>query len=169
MALYGKLEDCAAQTASHPGFKIAFEFLEGVARGTHEAARRLAELPEGQNARVELDGERVYALLQHARTRPRENQQMEAHRNYADVQFALEDVEAMEVVPLDGLELTRPYTAESDAELYAMPAQGSRLLMGNGTCAVLYPHDAHAPLQSLDGSPRPSRRVVVKVRDPLQR
>jgi biofilm protein TabA len=169
MALYGKLEDCAAQTAGHPGFEVAFQFLEGVVRGTHEAAQTLAALPEGQNHRVDLDGDRVYALLQHARTRPRQDQQMEAHRDYADVQFALGDGEAMEVVPLEGLAVTRPYTAESDAELYAMPAEGSRLLMGNGTCAVLYPNDAHAPLQARDGIPQFSRRVVVKVRDPLRR
>jgi biofilm protein TabA len=167
MAIYGSWQACAMQVRHHAGFETAFRFLQAVVEGEHAAAQTLASLPEGEVRRVDLDGERVYALLQHVSTRPREQQQLEAHRQYADVQFVLRGQEVIEVAPLDGLTVTQPFDAARDVALYAMPEEGTRLLMESGSCAILFPSDAHAPLQARGGGGQANRRVVVKVRDPL--
>ena len=51
-----------------------------------------------------------------------------------------------------------------DVRLYKMPEVGSKLVMRPGLAAVLFPEDGHAPLQAPDGTPRASKRIVVKVR-----
>ena len=48
--------------------------------------------------------------------------------------------------------------------LYRMPAAGSKLILRPGLAAILFPEDGHAPLQAPQGTPAPSRRIVVKVR-----
>jgi biofilm protein TabA len=169
MAIYGKWQDCAEQVGAHPGFAAAFRFLGEVVAGTHEAAGILAALPEGEMSRYDIDGDRVYANLVHRRPRPREQQQLEAHRDYADVQFVLHGREILELTPLENLTETSAYEAESDAALFALRDESTKLLMDDGMCAVLFPNDAHAPLQARDANPQPSHRIVVKVRDPLKR
>ena len=80
------------------------------------------------------------------------------------MQAVIDGDEILEVLPLEGLETTQAYDATKDVELYKMPADGSKLVMRRGLAAVLFPEDAHAPLQAPTGSPAPSRRIVVKVR-----
>ena len=167
MAIYGKIDDCASQIQAHAGFAAGFAFLKAVLGGTHPAAARLNEVAEGTPVRIDLlgpNGEQAYAQLQHARTKPRAEQQAESHRVYADIQAVVDGEERLEVMPLDGLETTLAYDASRDLILYKMPAEASRLVMRRGVVAVLYPTDAHAPLQAPDGVSRPSRRIVVKVK-----
>src|SRR5438093_13379961 len=112
MAIYGTLQTCAEQIGDRPHFAAAFQFLQDVLAGQHEAARTLASLPEGQNHRVNLagpDGRDAFALLQHPRTKPRAEQQAESHRTYADVQAVIDGDEILEVMPVDGLEATLDY------------------------------------------------------------
>ena len=167
MAIYGTLDTCAAQAPDTPAFQAGFAFLRHVLDGSHAAAQTIKTLPPGQSERIDLagpNGRDAYALLQHPTSRARADQQAESHREYADIQAVIDGDEILEVMPLDGLEVTRPYNAESDVALYAMPAEGSRLIMRPGLAAVLFPADGHAPLQAPRGTPMPSRRVVVKVR-----
>jgi biofilm protein TabA len=167
MAIYGTLDVCADQVGDRPHFATAIQFVRDVLAGKHEAARTLAALPEGQNERIDLagkDGEDAYALLQHPRTKPRAEQQAEAHRAYADVQAVIDGDEILEIMPLEGLVTTLEYDGARDVSLFKMPAQGSKLVMRPGLAAILFPADGHAPLQAPDGVSRPSKRVVVKVR-----
>jgi YhcH/YjgK/YiaL family protein len=167
MTIYGTVETCAAQVGDRPYFATALAFLSDLLGGGSEAARTLNALGEGEMVRLNLEGPEgrdVYALLQHPRTRPRSEQQAESHRVYADVQAVVDGDEILEVMPLAGLETTRPYSAEGDAALYRMPETASRLVMRPGLAAIVFPEDAHAPMQAPDGTPRFSRRVVLKVR-----
>jgi biofilm protein TabA len=167
MAIYGTLDVCAAQVGDRPHFAAAIAFLKGVLDGSHEAARTIRALAPGQIERINLagpDGRDAHALLQHPNTRARADQLAESHREYADVQAVIDGDEILEVMPLAELETTQPYSAEKDVELYKMPAEGSKLILRPGLAAVLFPEDAHAPLQDPKGTPTPSRRIVVKVR-----
>ena len=167
MAIYGKVDDCAAQVGAHPGFTAGFDFLKAVLAGSHPAAGQLREVAEGQTVRINLlgpEGEQAYAMLQHARTKPRAEQQAESHRAYADIQTVIDGDEILEVMPLDDLAVTLAYDASRDVILYSMPRDGSHLVMRRGLAAVLYPTDGHAPMQAPDGDSRASRRIVVKVK-----
>jgi len=167
MAIYGRWDECAAQMVQHAGFARAFEFIREAVGGTGEASRRLRLLGEGESARVDLDGDRIYAVLQHVPTRLHAPH-LEAHRQYADVQFVLHGEEFIDVASLDGLQVTKSYHEGDDYELLSFPAEPTRLFMRDGYCAVLFPSDAHAPLQARNGETRLNRRIVVKVKDPLQ-
>jgi YhcH/YjgK/YiaL family protein len=167
MAIYGTIDTCAAQVGDRPHFATAFAFLKEVFDGSHEAAQAVKHLPQGTIKRVNLagpDGRDAYALLQHPTTRPREDQLAESHREYADIQAVFDGDEILEVMPLEGLEVTQPYDASKDVALYQMPAKGSQLILRPGLAAILFPEDGHAPLQDPHGVPTPSRRIVVKVR-----
>jgi biofilm protein TabA len=167
MAIYGTLDACAAQVGDRPHFGPAIGFLKAVLDGSHPAARTIRELPQGQLERLDLAGEGgrdAYALLQHPTTRARADQFAESHREYADIQAVIDGDEILEVMPLQGLETTQPYSAEKDVALYRMPADGSKLILRPGLAAILFPEDGHAPLQAPQGTPAPSRRIVVKVR-----
>jgi len=167
MAIYGTLDTCAEQLGDRPHFATALDFLKAVLDGSHEAARTIRELQPGKVERVNVagpEGSDVYALLQYATTKARAEQQAESHREYADVQAVIAGDEILEVMPLDGLEATMEHDPARDVRLYKMPAEGSRLILRPGLAAVLFPADGHAPLQAPDGTPAPSRRIVVKVR-----
>ena len=125
MAIYGTLDACAAQVGDRPHFGPAIGFLKAVLDGSHPAARTIRELPQGQIERLDLageGGEDAYALLQHPSTRARADQLAESHRQYADIQAVIDGDEILEVMPLEGLETTQPYSAEKDVALYRMPA-----------------------------------------------
>ena len=115
MAIYGTLDACAAQVGDRPHFGPAIGFLKAVLDGSHPAARTIRELPQGQIERLDLAGEGgqdAYALLQHPSTRARADQLAESHRQYADIQAVIDGDEILEVMPLEGLETTQPYSAE---------------------------------------------------------
>ena len=167
MAIYGTIDVCAAQVGDRPHFARALEFLRGVLDGSHDAAQTVKRLEQGQIERINLagpEGRDAYALLQYPTTRARADQKAESHREYADVQAVIDGDEILEVMPLDGLEVTQAYDAARDVALYTMPAEGSKLILRPGLAAILFPEDGHAPLQDPRGTPTPSRRIVVKVR-----
>ena len=163
MAVYGRWEDCAAQVAARPGFDTAFAFVARLLDGSLAAARTLQHLKDGDTARLTLDGEGVYAMLQCGTTKPREQQQLESHRRYADVQVVVSGDELMEIAPISELSPAGPFDEDRDLQFYVLPTLSSRLVMRDGMCAVVFPSDGHAPMQAPAGRTSLSRRVVVKV------
>jgi YhcH/YjgK/YiaL family protein len=131
----------------NPGFAAAFAFL-----------RRpdLLELPVG---RYEIDGDKVYALVQRQMGRKPEAGKLEAHRKYIDIQVVLDGVDTMGWRPTAGCEgIAMPYNAEKDAMLFTdQPTAWTAV--GPGEFAIYFPEDAHLPLIS-DGE---LRKVVLKV------
>ena len=72
----------------NPGFETAFKFLEKA---------MTEDLPTG---RYELDGDRVYAMVQAYDTKPSEAGVYEGHENYIDVQFIISGVECIEFMDI---------------------------------------------------------------------
>lgn len=141
------LANADAYNALNSGFATAFEFL-----------RRpdLADLPAGNH---EIDGERVYAVVVKAPGRERAVGELEAHRQYIDVQYVLEGTDEM------GWRATSTcsqpqgdYNAEDDYLMYSDPAC-AWVATPPGTFAIFYPGDAHIPMIS----PDELHKVVIKV------
>jgi len=130
--------------------KPAFEFLE---------ANAGKSLPEG---RVEIDGDRLFALVQTYPPKPVAEAEFEAHRRYADVQYIAAGAEMIGWAPTDGLEVTTPYDDAKDIGFYAQPARYTPAAVPAGSFAVFYPQDAHMPCCRLD-SDEPVHKIVVKV------
>ncbi|QQL45846.1 YhcH/YjgK/YiaL family protein [Sulfuriroseicoccus oceanibius] len=129
------------------GFAKAFEFLS---RGD------LGELELGKH---EIDGDRVFAVVDEAQGRSKEGALMETHRKYIDVQLILEGTDEMGWKPIS--QCTQPadeYNAEGDAQMFA-DAPDVWTPVQAGMFAIFFPEDAHLPLVS-DGR---IRKVIAKV------
>jgi len=129
----------------------AFEFLE-----QHQDGKDLAE------GRIEIEGGRLFALVQRYPPKPVEESRFEAHQCYADVQYIASGAEMIGYAPTETLDLETPYDAEKDIAFYAQPARWTPVALPAGSFAVFYPHDAHMPCCRLD-SDQPIHKIVVKV------
>jgi YhcH/YjgK/YiaL family protein len=110
-------------------------------------------------SRIELDGEKVFAMIQHYETKPKEQGVWEAHRKYIDIQYMAEGQELMGYANLNHLQAS-DYNDEKDFVL--LKGEGSYMLMRPGTFVILGPQDAHIPQVAVD-LPQPVKKVVVKV------
>jgi YhcH/YjgK/YiaL family protein len=106
---------------------------------------------------IKLDGDRVFAMIQHYDTRLEGN--WEAHRKYIDVQYVAQGQEYMGYANLGHL-TAGEYDPAKD--FIFLEGEGSRVLMREGTFVILTPQDAHIPMLAVD-QPQPVKKVVVKV------
>ncbi len=121
------------------------------------AGKEFAAMAPG---RYELEGDRLFALVQRYETKPREKGVWEAHRRYIDVQFVASGVESMGYAPIGSLTVTQPYAADNDCVLLA--GTGDFVTAAAGTFVVFFPEDAHMPCLAC-GAPPAVCKVVVKV------
>ncbi|MEG1751057.1 MAG: YhcH/YjgK/YiaL family protein [Raoultibacter sp.] len=120
----------------------------------------VANLPLG---RVGIEGDDVFANVQEYETVPATEKELEAHRQYFDVQFVVSGEESFYYAPLEGLEEAAPFDEASDFGLYKTPAACSEIRMEAGDVVVVAPEDAHKP-GCVGNAPCQVRKVVVKVR-----
>jgi biofilm protein TabA len=130
--------DTLARSASyqtlHPAFPRAFEFLQGTALGTLAAGRH------------DIDGDRLFVLIDHKQGTGREGARLEAHRKYIDIQFTFEGLEEIGWAPLA---TCRPPAGGFDAEkdiAFFDDRPSTWLGVPPGLFAIFFPEDAHAPL-----------------------
>jgi YhcH/YjgK/YiaL family protein len=142
------LRNARLYTGLGPGLTAALAFLE---------RPDLATLPAG---RLELDGDRVYAMVNDYTTKPAAEAKWEAHRKYTDVQFLVSGRERVGVAYTPALEHAAPYDETRDFLL--LTGKGSTLALVPGFFLVLGPDDAHQPGMAW-GKPAPVRKIVVKV------
>lgn len=145
--IYDTLEHAGQYRKLSGNLAKALDYLTGTELETVEAGR------------VEIDGERVFALFQSYETKP-ENDRPEAHRKYIDIQYLIEGEELIGVAPLASMERVAEAAPERDIWFYE--GETAKLPLGGGRFAILFPQDAHAPCIAA-GECRPVRKVVVKV------
>jgi YhcH/YjgK/YiaL family protein len=131
------------------GLARAFRYLQSTDLGA---------LPAG---RVDIDGDRLFALVQDYETRPREAGRWEAHRRYIDVQFVVRGEESIGYADMAALP-AGPYESDKDIQ-FADGGDGSFVTVPAGTFVVLWPGEAHMP--GMAGRPPGRvRKIVVKVK-----
>jgi len=143
-----RLENAERYCGTYPAFAAAFAFL-----------RRpdLTALPEG---RLELDGDRLFALVQRPTGKGRAAARLEAHRQYADIQFVIAGHEEYGWRALTGASVADgAFDTGCDVGFYA-GAPVVWLPAPPGSFAVFFPEDLHAPLAGMG----PLHKVVIKVR-----
>jgi biofilm protein TabA len=125
---------------------------------------RAANAMEMADGRYEIDGDKVYALVQSYQTLViDENAKYEAHRKYIDVQFIATGVEIMGWAPLEKMQVNKEYNPEKDVVLGTCPPALTTLTRVDvGQAAIFFPQDAHAPKLAC-GEPAPIKKIVVKV------
>jgi YhcH/YjgK/YiaL family protein len=139
------------QVPSTPSLRKAVDFLRG---------RDLRLLPDG---RVDIDGDRVFALVQRYETVRTEAPMFEYHRKYIDVQFMAKGEEVIGWAITETMKITKAYDEKKDI-CFGMVKKGkwTPVLLQAGQTAVLWPEDAHAPKLAAD-DPTQVMKIVIKV------
>lgn len=131
----------------HPLFERAFAFL----RDTDFATMTPGRYP--------LEGESLFAIVEEAEARTREEAQLECHRKYIDIQFVLQGLDEMGWKPLcDCREPAAEYSDKRDIAFFRDPP-AVWVAVPPGAFCVFFPEDAHAPLVGVG----PIRKVVMKI------
>jgi YhcH/YjgK/YiaL family protein len=125
---------------------------------------KMNELPWLDAGRHELDGTKLFAIVQHGSTKPKEQALWEAHRKYIDVQYIVEGAEMMGCTRLaPELPVREAYDEGKDIVFFdSTPGEGNFFRADAGTFVIFFPHDVHMPSLAVH-APEAVRKVVVKV------
>ncbi len=145
--IFDQLKNAAMYENVKDGFAKGFAFIQ-------EAEEK--SLPAG---RYDIDGDRVYAMIQEYETHGNIGQ-FEAHRDYIDIQYIASGEEYMEYAPLHDCTETVAYTP--DIAFYKADAK-VKMVFCAGDFGIFFPHDAHNPGVWV-GEVGKVRKIVIKVR-----
>ena len=113
--------------------------------------------------RVELDGSRLFMLLNSYETHELGDSLSEAHRKYVDVMYMVEGEETIYVKPTSQLQnVTKEYDPAIEALLAKTDADVTPVLLKAGSFVVLFPQDAHTPACHANG-PCNVKKIIGKV------
>ena len=144
------LARCAEYIALHPLFPAAFDYLKAFDPNT----------PDGK---YEIDGKRLYAMVQRYTTAPEEAKAWEAHQVYGDIQFIVSGREKILYAPVGELQSAAPYNEVKDVEKYTNEGvkNVTAAVIPAGFFGIYLPQDGHKPGCMVDG-PEPIVKVVIK-------
>lgn len=150
--IFDTLKHCEFYEGIHEKFAEAFAFLE-------EATRK--DLPVG---RYELDGDRLYAMVQEYETKSANESRFEGHRRYIDIQYLMRGTEAVEMIDLSLAEEDGAYSNEKDVGFFKDHSSSTRAVLHAGEYGIFFSHDIHKPGLSLGSAPTSVKKIVVKVK-----
>lgn len=127
--------------------------------GLEEAIEKIDALQSREPATYPLENGRF--MVQQGTTKPWQNAQLEAHREYLDIQYILEGKDTVGWAPVDTLTPTCEFNTEKDYGLYT--GENTPVEIKAGYCYVVYPEDAHAPNTHLS-VPSDYKKIVVKLK-----
>jgi len=147
--IIGTLSTCERYHALGEGFKKAFEFLKNNDIGNMKLGRH------------DIDGDKVYILVQEYVSKTIDDCGLEAHSKYADVHYVAEGYEYLGYTSLEraGKPITA-YDPKADAVFFEKECQ--YILLQKGDIAIVFPEDAHMP-QRRALVPTPVRKACIKV------
>lgn len=120
---------------------------------------RVTDMTSVPVGRQELDGDRLFALVQEYTTRAPDQCVWEAHRRYIDVQYVVSGVERMGYANIAQAHEREPYDAARDVAFFE-PGEDFVTLRA-GMLAIFGPEDVHSPCGAA-GQPRAVRKIVIK-------
>lgn len=145
--IFDDLKNALRYHALHPGFRRGFEFL---------SRSGLAQLEGGRH---ELEGDRLFALVNRDPGRGHEGARLEAHRKYIDIQFLVDGCEEIgwRSTP-ECQQITEAYDDARDLMFFGDVPQ-SWINLPVGKFMIFYPEDAHVSLAARGDN----LKVVIKV------
>ena len=133
---------------------------ENLHEGLKQGLKYLAEtdFSKIKNGTYEISGKDVYAIVQEYQTK--EVGQLEAHKEYIDIQYI---IEGSEKIGYSKLKTQTPATDYEPDIIFYKDKQDEFIEMNNGDFAIFYPDDLHMPCITIN-QPQKVRKVVVKVK-----
>lgn len=150
------IENLLKYEAVHPRFPEALAYLKTLLESGAEDGRHQ---PQGAN-------DSFYVNLMTGSTQPKDMAVAESHRKYIDVQVVIEGDELMCVPSAKSMPaVTTDYQPDGDYMLYApIPvSECHQLQVHAGQFAVFFANELHAPMMSLNSTPTPVRKAILKV------
>lgn len=147
------LEHATEQIAMTPYLRKAIDFLRHA---------RWQGLPKG---RFEIDGDKVWGLVQSYETVTALPARLEAHCKHIDVHFLVSGEEIIGWIPAEHLTPDEPYDQARDVwwgTLSVSLDQVTRVRLRARQVAVLFPSDGHLPRRA-SGVPARVKKVLIKV------
>lgn len=142
-----KLENFILYETLHPLFTKAFEFLQ---------SSNFSEFTDGK---YEIEGDKLFAMVQEYNTKDESEGKPEAHRKYIDIQFVYSGAELIGIAPLKDNILI---SDEPEKDLAFYESETSFIKLEAGMFAVFFPEDLHMPGIKLNQSAK-VKKVVIKV------
>jgi len=91
------------------------------------------EIGGAAEGRHEVEGSKLFYLVQRYSTKPRNQGQMEVHKKYIDIQFVLDGQESIFVENLSACKLASEYNENNDAAMYEVPKNFSEICMSGSS------------------------------------
>ena len=132
-----------------PLFKKAFEYL---------AQTDFSKVEKGK---YELDGQNLFAIVNEYDTVSPDNEQMESHKKYIDIQYIVTGAERIGHDFLTTQTPSKAYDNEKDFMLFGEKPTFFSVIQ-QGMFAIFFPHDLHMPNIKID-APSFVKKVVIKV------
>lgn len=134
---------------------------EDLAEGFDFIKKAVSEdLPVGK---YEIDGTRVFAMIQEYTSKPHDAAVFEAHRKYTDIQYVISGIEEIGVCDISKGTVKTEYSDETDAAFYEKNDKGGKIVLESGDFAVFFPNDLHMPGLAFEGKICNVKKIVVKV------
>lgn len=130
-------------------FKKAFDYIKNTDFSSIELGK------------YELEGKNLYVMIQEYTAKPIEDYKIEAHKNYADIQFIFKGNEKMGYASLNTLIEKVPYNSEKDISFYSGDVEW--ITVKEGMFGLFLPDDAHAPGIAINEGDI-VRKIVMKIK-----
>ena len=141
------LENAARYESLNPRFPAAFRWL------------RQADPSQLAPGRHEIDGDRLFILVDHKDGRSRAGAKLELHKKYIDIQFTTGGCDEIGWSPASQCRTAAgPFDAAKDIGKFD-DAPLSWVTVPVGAFAIFFPEDGHAPLAGQG----PIRKLIAKV------
>lgn len=114
-----------------------------------------------------LKGDEIFAKILQYETSAENNNMVEAHNQYVDIQFLLSGSEKIKVYDRERLDTRTPYSSASDCEFFfpAEEAQLNTVLLKPGYFTVLFPDDAHLAALNPGNEVVSINKIVIKIHE----
>ena len=144
-----RLEKASLYQGVHKRLAVAFDYLQKT------------DLEKVEPGTREIDGRKVYVMVQQYETKPMEKGRWEAHRKYIDVQYVHRGAERFGYANVLDL---KPGNYDEAKDFLSLEGEGKGdfFLVRQGTFVILFPQDGHMPGMAVS-LPQPVRKFVVKV------
>jgi YhcH/YjgK/YiaL family protein len=135
----------------------------GIGEGIEKGLRFLKEtdLDSLEIGRHEIDGDKLFILVQEYEPKDLKDASYEAHKRYIDIQYITEGKELMGYCPLNKLEVTKEYDEVKD--ITRLQGTGSFCLAEKDSFLIFFPEDGHMPGVATEDKTS-VRKIVVKIR-----
>lgn len=145
------LKNCSMYYGVHKDFEKAFDFI------------KKAEEEKLSPGKYEVDGTKVFAIVQEYNSKNPAEYKFEGHTKYIDIQYVCSGVEEIEVLNIKNATDGEGYIEEREVEFFTGGEGIGKIILGAGEYGIFYPDDIHKPGLMHNGKSEPVRKILMKI------